>query len=58
MEMIIKPLGAGQDPLNQRQTKQLSFNRLHGLYKPTLIDLESLIKADRAQAEAEMLLAA
>ncbi len=47
MEMIIKPLGAGQDPLD-----------VLGGVKPSLIDLESLIKADRAQAEAEMLLAA
>lgn len=51
MEMIIKPLGAGQDPLNQRQTKLISFNRLHGLYKPTLIDLEAYGESygDRAE---------
>ncbi len=52
MEMIIKPLGAGQDPLNQRQTEQ------HGLYKPSLIDLDTLFEGDRAQAEDEYLLAA
>ena len=51
MEMIIKPLGAGEDPLNQRQTKLLSFNHLHGLYKPTLIDLEAYGESygDRAE---------
>jgi hypothetical protein len=45
MEMIIKPLGAGQDPLNQRQTK------LYGLYKFSLIDMEA-IDGDMAQAKA------
>jgi len=52
MEMIIKPLGAGQDPLNQRQTEP------HGLYKPSLIDLDTLTFEDEGNRAEDYALAA
>lgn len=46
MEMIIKPLGAGEDALNQRQTQK---DTPQGLYKPTLIDLDFLYEDNKAE---------